>query len=150
MEPLDISDIKIPPPSCLEKTLIYFPVIGWIIANEIYQRRIWPVKQSLYSQFSKRCRCYNWSELPDEFDELFVTAISSALSDCFNWPHSWFHPLDPMSLVMFDNDLGYVEFLNWFEDEYSIDRNKMPSENTVYSQTVGEFLKKIKCVLDRK
>jgi hypothetical protein len=139
--PLTTKELAIPPASKLERFSAYVPVAGWFVSWWLNQQRMKPISQQLFEQVSLR------SQFPREWEKTGVKrdvleSVAKKVAKCFSWPNHWFHPRDPMCLIMFDDDGGYLDLVAELAEIQIIDTEKISklSESDIQKMQFVDFL----------
>ncbi|MDB5295914.1 MAG: hypothetical protein JWO31_1897 [Phycisphaerales bacterium] len=99
MNPLVEPPVACPPPSGVERMLVFVPVLGWLVAAVLEYRRRKPVEDFVGQALSARTAT-TWAAWGDDPVRLDVAAVvNGALMDEFGWPNMYCLPGDRLALL---------------------------------------------------
>jgi hypothetical protein len=113
----------VPEPSFFERACIWFPIIGWIIANELGRARIEPVRRHIERQFAKRQSTSKQWGYDGSSRQNVAQVICQRISEEFAWPTANFAPDDRLAIACFDDDGESSEAFSQIEKDLGLPNN---------------------------
>ena len=131
-------------PSWLEKTCRYVPVLGWIVASELEQRRNLPLLTDIGKQLQLRSKTDPeiWG---DSVRREFALFVASCIKDELNWPNDNFVPDDCFGVLFLNDDGAGATVLAAIESYLGLSKGTITKEEfrKLDQMTFGEVIDRL-------
>jgi hypothetical protein len=132
----------VPTPGYGERICRYVPIVGWIAASALEQRRFGPTTRSLYGQIQQRSETSVsvWGDVRQR--RIIGVAVSKSIARHFGWPNHFFIPDDPIALLFWDDDGASSSVLREAASLIGADKDSFDRafSTAVCSMSLGEFV----------
>ena len=94
---------NLPKPGWIELISRWIPVLGWIVAHELYKKRFFPLISSIEQQLSQRspATAELWS---DGSRREFALFLCERIQQGMQWPNAYFVPDDSFGALFIDDE----------------------------------------------
>jgi hypothetical protein len=139
MVPLFLDDEDLLQPRRIERWLVWFPIMGWIIGGFLQYCRIGRAERQIDSQLGSRPRFPVEAWIEAGINPSDAERIALIVWKTLGWPNHAFLPADPLHLLLLDSEgLGLVLVIGEIEIDSS---RKIPLESLSESmETFGDFV----------
>jgi hypothetical protein len=126
-------------PSFLERSCLVFPIVGWVIGNELVDRRIRRARAPIAKILESRPSGVS-SNPYDSLRAEVLSVLRKCIRQLFDWPNDSFLETDRMSALLLGyDDLLVLEFEQCLVGSLGVKMSDSVSLETLYSQmTLGE------------
>ena len=149
-----IQEIPLPPPSHVERALMWIPLIGWLISHALHVRRHRPQLKIIHAQLARRPRIGDEDWGPDLRRVDAARVVRAAIGRECNWANNRLIPEDRLRLAIWPC-LMYAEpeFLFILADISStlkLDRPTSEDWSRLGDATVGGFVDMVLDLVSRR
>jgi len=134
-------------PSKAEELWGKIPVVGWAIAQALYNRRVDPISKAICKQLRERPAPPKNTFGEDPIRSKIGWFVLRSLPKKFGWPNHHFYPDDPIAIAAWAHEDGLddVSFIDSIEREFGVSTADFV-EGRWMTSSVADF---VDCITDR-
>ena len=127
--------------SKLESLLLFFPIVGWVIASRLLKKRIRHVVDYINAQLTERPSIKLEEFYYDDLKKEVAWFLREIIFETIGWKSDKFIPEDPIDIIMWSHYDDLDEAMVIVAIEYAIGRSLLESELTSISKgTLGDLV----------